>query len=324
MERIALPCPARMRTSRRDRGPTGRCRRIAAGALSLALAGSSSQAIAEEPRGRSSAEVDARELSRSGDHMRAAEKWAEVAATAAEPTTRTLAAFQGYQEWLAAYEQDHDPRRLCAARTLLGALLDRGDLDADVRGEARSRIADLDARIADHDDAAVCEDPAAQTPGKQPPSGLLPAYRPSRSAELLPVPSTRTTTITDRGAEDPRRRALALTISSGVTLGVGASLLGVAAYGIVVDARSAAALFPYTAKKHAGELTDADWTRIDALREQGLAGARLAKITGIAGGVAVITGAALLIHARRVRQRSLALYPDIGRTQAGLGLRGHF
>ncbi|MEZ4450868.1 MAG: hypothetical protein R3B09_15415 [Nannocystaceae bacterium] len=325
MERITLPSTARMRPSLRNRGVDRRWRRLAASATSLALVAASSPASAGEPRSRSAAEIEAQARADAGDHVGSAERWAEVAATADDPKTRTLATFRGYQSWLAAHAEDHDASRLCAARSLLVDLTLHDDLDERVRGEAMGRLADLDAQLAGAGESEACLVDAREDDVRE----EAPPRVPSTAVEapvLLPMPARPTSAERARVDAPHHRHATArpFTIAGGVALGVGGALLGVMVYGAVVDARSALALVPYNAKKSAGTLTADDWVQIEEIGAEGLAGARLARGSGVAAAAAIVTGAALLIHARRIRQRTLALYPAVGLGQAGLGLKGRF
>lgn len=109
-----------------------------------------------------------------------------------------------------------------------------------------------------------------------------------------------------------------LLITGGVLAGVGVAGLGVAAAGMAIGSG-------------ANDISDLDPDDIDGRREQfdrGRLGNGLAIGGGIAGGVFLVTGVALLaVGARREKARTgMALLPapTFGRDHLGLGLTGRF
>lgn len=262
-----------------------------------------------------------------------------------DPQARVLAAFRGYLSWLSAYEIDADPNRLCSARDLLQSVLDDESIDARVRTDTEARLAEIDALLSERHPSTACA-PDADVEDAPSDSSLTtdlfvprPAQEAGRhvddprdSARVTPATITRSLAPTEeRLRDDPRPPVTApvqrLRIVGGLGLGLGASLVGVATYGLVVDARAAAKIGEYRRQKEAGELTASEWAQSQKIGETGRAGARLATIAGIGGGVSLVTGAALLLFAHkhaRDDKLTLSLHPTAGAGQAHLTLRGRF
>ena len=309
------------------------------------------------------ADTDARLL---GEHI--AEGEAATAAVASgsleEPQARVLTAFRGYLSWLSAYEIDGDPSRLCSARDLLVSVFDDNeDIDARVRTDAETRLAELDALLSERHASTTCalDADAKDVPSDRSPTvGPRPTQETSHHADDAPtvtrtptedlladdsrgsarVASAAAATVTRAHAptedlladDDPRPPVTApvqrLRIAGGLSLGLGTSLLGVVTYGLLVDARAAAQIREIRLKE-AGELTTSEWARSQKIGETGQAGARLATIAGIGSGVSLVTGAALLLFARRHKHArddkpTLSFHPTASAGQAHLTLRGRF
>ena len=258
----------------------------------------------------------------------AAQTWDELAAASPDPDARSVTAYRGYLSHLRAYEADGDVVQLCSARSLIAGLAGDDEAELLAREDASRRLAEVDATLMkDRGDASACEpggeaaDEAAGTGVEVgvPGADLLPA----RTSKLRPLPQP--SLEGDAGTHGALTRRLR--IAGAVGVGVGAALLGAMTYGLVVDARGGSELTELQPKADAGTLTAADWRRIDEINEEGRAGAQLAKVTAVAGGIAVVTGAALLIAGQRLERRrrsAVALTPGLGLGHASLTLRGRF
>ena len=289
------------------------------------------------------ADTDARLLA---EHIAEGEAATAAAAPGSleDPQVRVLAAFRGYLSWLSAYEIDGDPNSLCSARDLLQSVLDDESIDARVRTDTEARLAEIDALLSERHPSTVCA-PDADVEDAPSDSSLTELFvphlaqeagrhvdDPRDSARVTPATITRSLAPTEELLrDDPRPPVTApvqrLRIVGGLGLGLGASLVGVAIYGLVVDARAAAKIGEYGRQKEAGELTASEWAQSQKIGETGRAGARLATIAGIGGGVSLVTGAALLLFARkhaRDDKPALSLHPTAGAGQAHLTLRGRF
>jgi len=209
----------------------------------------------------------------------------------------------------------------------------RPDLD-----RCRSRSAEIDALLSEHHASTVCAPTVAMlSEGASSASASVVVPRPtqevSHHVDDDPRDSARVTPPSTEGLlrDDPRPPVPApvrrLRIVGGLSLGLGASLLGVATYGLVVDARAATQIREYGRQKEAGELTASEWAQSQKIGETGLRGGRLAMFAGIGGGVSLVTGAALLLFARkhaRDDKPTLSLLPTANAGQALLTLRGRF
>ena len=113
-----------------------------------------------------------------------------------------------------------------------------------------------------------------------------------------------------------------LRIAGGVTLGLGAALLGVMTYGIVAEARRRADAGAFATDGAVCPLSTAEYSELTALRRDALAARYLAIGTGLAAGVTAALGTTLLVLAgRSARARRLAVAPWWAHTGAGLIVR---
>jgi len=333
MDEFTLSSGARMRPS------TTTCRHgTILGVLTLMWIAAPSVAVATTPTG-----MDARQLA---EHVAAGEA-ATASAAAGEiydPQVRVLKFFRGYLSWLSAYELDGDPSHLCSAHDLLQRVLDEDKIDVRVRADAQVRLTELDTLLSERHASTICgpiaeagvdQAPSASSTGVPPSPAELASRHDDDARDTAGSPLVAVTrSPAPTGAlhhDDARSSAPApvqrLRIAAGLSLGVGASLLGVMTYGLVVDARAAALIREYGQQKDAGELTATEWAQSQRIGEDGRAGARLATMAGIGGGVGLISGAALLLLARkhaRDDKRTLSLLPTVGGGQAHLTLRGRF
>ena len=305
MPEITLSFEARMR-------PSARATPLFALFVGV-LAASPAQASAPDEQSRAQAE----ELARDGNLAEAAALWARLAREADDPSERAVAAFRGYQLWIRAHAHEGDREHLVAARSLLAELVVADGTPKEIVAEAEARISELNAALSSTPDVerALVEDEDATSEASD-------TGRPRSAADLLPVGTPALTL--DDSPTVPTDGVRSLRIAGALSLGLGASLLGVMSYGLIIDARAAEAILAYDAKQEAGALTSSDWARIDDLAEDGRTGSRLAIASGVSGGVALLTGAVLLLTARRRHHKALALSPTATRNVAGLTLTGRF
>jgi len=300
-------------------------------AAALFVAPLTSSATEMEPTETEPTELEPTELA---GFIAAGEAAAERAPLMADPQARALDRFRGYQSWMDAYDLDGDPSRLCAARALLFGIVRDEEVDPQVRSDAAGLLADLEIMLPTPGCEATArvpllgdtDSPEAERSGV---SHVAKEVGPAIGVDSPPVAEGRKLGIAPAiGVDSPPVVAgRKLGIAGGVTLGVGVTLLGAMTYGLVVDSRAAEEIRGFTRQKEAGTLTIEDWTRSQTVVDRGRAGAQLATLAGISGGLSVVTGAVLLIVGRRrTRQQnnSLALTPSAGAGQAHITLRGRF
>jgi len=255
------------------------------------------------------------------EFVEAGEAAAERAPLMADPQARALELFRGYQSWMDAYDMDGDPSRLCSASMLLLSIVRDEEIDSQVRSDAAGLLADLEVMLPT---------PGCETKARVPLIGDADSPKPEPEPEPERSGVTRVAkAITPAISVDspPVVAGRQLGIAGGITLGVGASLLGAMTYGLVVDSRAAEEIRGFTRQKEAGTLTAEDWARSQTVVDRGRAGAQLATLAGISGGLSVVTGAVLLFVGRRRTRRqnnSLAVTPSAGAGQAHIMLRGRF
>jgi len=273
-------------------------------------------------------EAAAREFVRRGEFAAAAKAWAQVARESEDPSTRAVAAFRGSQSWLSAYEVDADPAFLCAARALFQEIAVDAELNSALRDDAQARSLEVDTMLVEHGISSTCADTAddeslaeasVETPEEREP---LLAIAPRSSASTAGEHARKDMLSARKPKLKPK-----LKLVGGVSLGIGASMLGVMSYGLIVDQRSGSALRDLQAKKDVSELTAADWSAIKMIGDKGLQGSQIAVVFGISGVFAVVTGTALLLagrHQQRHHTLARSLGVGVGEGQTTLTLRGQF
>lgn len=113
-----------------------------------------------------------------------------------------------------------------------------------------------------------------------------------------------------------------LKITGGVTLGLGAALLGVMAYGIASEARQRSGVAAIKGRSPDCPFTAADLDALQTHREDALIGRRIAIGTGIAAGVTAALGTTFLVLAQRAgRAKRWSAAPWWAPTGAGLMVR---
>jgi len=315
---------------------------LAAGVLVTAPTSASARGLDERTvdGGAAEAEAEARELSRRGEFVAASRAWSALATSSEDPQTRAVAAFRGYQASVSAYEVEGDSASLCVARGLVSGLAADAAVDLPIREDASRRLAEIEALLSDPELAGIC-DAEADTDAETRPTGATlpagPALLPSRSPSAEP-PGRGTRAASAGGEVDDVRdssssseKVRRLRVAGVFSVTAGAALFGAMTYGLVVDARAAADLREYLTQAEQGLLSAADWWRIEGLREEGRSASQLATATGIAGGVALVSGVALIVAGRRLDRRESGVLTStprlglgVGKGHASLTLRGRF
>jgi len=317
---------------------------LSAGVLAFAPVGASAGGVDERRGDDAAAEAEARELSRLGEFVAASRAWAAIAASSEDPQTRAVAAFRGYQASVSAYEAEGDVASLCVARGLVSGLAADAEVDLPIREDAERRLAEIEGLLSDGELAGTCEvEPLPQPPADpspleaDPPVGpaLLPVRTPSAEPPGRGAGASSATgdfdDVRDPSASSEQVRRFR--VAGVFTVTAGAALLGAMTYGLVVDARAAADLREYQSKAEQGALSAADWWRIEGLRSEGRSATQLATATGIVGGVALVSGVALLLAGRRLDRRGRGVFASsptprvgfgVGKGNASLMLRGRF
>ena len=254
-------------------------------------------------------------------------------------------------EFYTAYQTMPDPRRDLAGREqLLGSmratLLDLHDqtgeaaplcrLQSILQGHADALTAaypsdpnklEIRSARARHEEATrqlAAFGPDACKPTPAPAAAPIPAEPSAPTAEPPPaVTKTRsapapTTNNPPSDVIPPRH----LKIAGGITLGLGAALLGVMTYGIATEARQRTGVAAIRERSPDCPLTEADYNNLQNYRENALTGRRVAIGTGIAAGVMTALGTTLLVLAQRsARLKRWSAAPWWSPTDAGLMVR---
>jgi len=308
---------------------------LAAGVLVSAPTRVSASSVDERTGDDEAAEAEARELSRRGEFVAASRAWAGIAASTVDPQDRAVAAFRGYQASVSAYEVEGDVASLCVARGLVSRLAADAAVDLPIREDAERRLAEIETMLSDPELAGMCEpEPGPDLPEADSPDGpaLLPV-RASRSGSRGGGARAQSASgeLDDDDPSSTSEQVRRFRLGGVFALSSGAALLGAMTYGLVVDARAATDLREYLSKAENGSLTAADWWRVEGLREEGQSATQLAMLTGIAGGLAVVSGVAVLLAGRRLDRRdrqAMAFIPGVGfgvgKGHAALTLRGRF
>lgn len=254
---------------------------------------------------------------------------------------------QAFKEFRAGYDAMPDPRRDLAGREMLLGSMHATLLELHEASGAPEPLCRMQALLQAHADALAAAHPespdmlellaararhtevtrkltaigpeACAPP--EPPPPLAPA--PPVSAPTPPVgPGPAAVAPPNPTSGDAPIAPRHLRIAGGVTLGLGAGLLGVMTYAIVSEARGRARVDAFDGAMC--PLGTAEHDELLALRDEILGARYLAIGTGVAAGVTAALGTTLLVLARRsARARRLALAPWWSRTGAGLTLRVH-
>jgi hypothetical protein len=238
--------------------------------------------------------VTANEATQAGDFAAAADRYAEVLEVLAESRetheSRALALLDSVAARRQA-AQSGDLAQLCRARDmtrryLAAAFAAHALAAAELDGvrQAQQLREELDAEIAGLP-AGTCPEDQVATARPGPPLRLAPAPTPPR---------------------DPRK------VAGGVLLGLGGVGLALLATGLAVGARAESRL---AAARDADPGRDIDAILAEGLVQRGHAANNLAIAASVLAGVALVTGATLLVVARTPRRARVAALPG------GLGLR---
>jgi len=178
---------------------------------------------------------------------------------------------------------------------------------------ARERHTKISAQLAARGPDACAAAPATST---TPPSTSVEPPVPEPSPETAAPPIV--PPVPAKNAIPPRQ----LRIAGGVTLGLGAALLGVMAYGIAGEASHQGRVDEIDAGAAGRPLSAAENQDLLDHRGRAQAARTLAIGTGVAAGVATVLGATLFVLARRsARMQRLSATPWWSTTGAGLTLR---
>lgn len=234
---------------------------------------------------------------------------------------------QGRQQLLGAmsmalrdlHDITHAPAPLCRLRTIL-----QGHADALVRaypdepnipelGSVRWNLEDATRLLAAYGPDA-CEPPLAPAAAAPP----APVREPATST-TLPVRESATPLHRAPPDDAPARP---LRIAGAVTLGPGVALLGGVVAGVLIQHEQRARAREFDARQPDRYLTRAESDQLRDHLERAQFGRRLAVGTGVAAGVMIATGAALLVLSRRpARARRWSAAPWWSTTGAGLTVR---
>lgn len=248
-----------------------------------------------------------------------------------------------FDEFQAAYDAMPDARDDRAGRELLlgsmrATLLELHDASRDPEPLCRLQAvlqAHVDALVAAHPEAPdmleirsararhdeVTRQLAALGPDTCTPPPIPTSIGPASTSTPPPASIHETARTPTQAPADTPIPPPQLRIAGGVTLGLGAVLLGAMTYGIVVEARRKAQADRIDADAAARPLLQDEHRQLLELRSDAMAARYLAIGTGVAAGVATALGTTLLVLARRsTRARRLSLAPWWSRTGAGLTL----
>ena len=214
---------------------------------------------------------------------------------------------------------------------------------------ARDKLHELELTIGAHGDPeTLCEtpndqprkpvamiDPAVATGSLGPAvtqsveSSSSQAAEPERSARMQPVGPVDAGF--DADIEPTRdRKAVALTAVGGSAIGLGAASLGVAALyisrGAQTNSRLRGLKQEVTMRPASDEgLTEEEEAEVNSLRRDGSRFNTIAVATGIAGGVALLSGVIMTaVGGKRLRSRQVAMAPNATITSLGATLRLQF
>lgn len=240
------------------------------------------------------------------------------------------------------YEASRDRAHLCAWRATLVAHIDalRGRLGSSAMSETMGLDglrAQVDADVArDFPGDPHCVPPSSGTP-VAPVGGVTPTSSPAPAG--APIPATTTTPVATRPPAvqtvpplppkqeappvGPTEAQQKMWRAGGIMLGAGIiGMLGMGAGLIVADNREKA-LYDLDAmiKATENDPTEADLERAEQFRRQGTIASHAAIASGIAGGVFLVTGVALMIAGRNGR-RGATVAPQVG--VWGIAVRGQF
>lgn len=198
---------------------------------------------------------------------------------------------------LRQHQQTGAPQPLCRLRTLLqdhvAALAAAHPEPPEPRELAgnRERLVAVDAQLASYPPDACTPAPVAaatQPPAAPPPTVTPPPRRPPPARPVV-----------DDGPT-PRQ----LRIAGGVSLGIGAALLGVMTYGIVREQREAAAGRDIDAAIVGRPIVPAEWAALQDHRDQARFSKSLAIGTGISSAVFSLFSVALLVTANNKARKT--------------------
>ena len=252
------------------------------------------QALAASPSGELRERAEA--LDTAGRFGDAAAAWEELAAAAADLDQRMLGTIHAVHAWMLAFETSGEEACRASARAILRRGLDDPQIDAGWREELQAALDKLEVPRVDLLD----------------PEGEPRVDRPAPILDRAPA----------LGADTPRRDPYR--IVGAVSLALAAPALGGLIYALARDAQITRQLEIYGALDETARSDDIE-AKVDRLGAEGFLVRDLAIGAGVASGVLIGAGVALLVHARRrAPARALALLPGARPGLAGVVLRGRF
>ena len=223
---------------------------------------------------------------------------------------------------LTLYEQTGEAAPLCRLQAFLQEHVDGlAAAFADEPGlpelrNARARHQEVTQQLAGFA-AGVCE-PPAPVPVPVPVPVVAAAPVPARAAPVAAPVGPMIVNAPGSDAIPPRH----LKIAGGVTLGIGAALLGVMTYGIVRESRQRARVVEIRDRAPDCPLTPEEARELETLRDNASSGRRIAIGTGVAAAVMTGLGTTLVLLARRAeRQQRWSAAPWWSPSGAGLVLQ---
>jgi len=222
---------------------------------------------------------------------------------------------------LALHKQTGEPAPLCRLQKILKEHLDAltaafpEDPEMLETRSVRARHEEVTEQLAARG-PAVCEPP----PPPPPPVAVAAPVTPEPTPTPAPTPPKAATTPSP-DTIPPRH----LYIAGGVTLGLSVVLLGVMTYGIITEGQARASAADIRDRYPDCPLSPDQYTELQGLRRDALAGRSIAIGTGIAAGVTAALGGTLLGLARRsARSKRWSAAPWWSTTGAGLTLQVRF
>ncbi|HGG56730.1 MAG TPA: hypothetical protein ENK31_02915 [Nannocystis exedens] len=252
-------------------------------------------------------------------------------ATAEEdPKIAAITAFEAHNLWRQAFEMDGDRVHLCKARSLLTAICARSEFGSEFRASLeRSRDALPKCRRSGPSQKrsrsrASQKRPKRIEPSQRLPDALVVLEPPQVDPPLVGSDREQAHFLSDPGQAEllPQHPGRAFQVVGGASLALGVLAFGVMIPFAVRDAANARAIDLLAAKNEvAGRLTTEDAQRVAELIEDSRMTFRLSLALGLAGGIATVLGASLLITGQG---RSVSLAPRADRNSASISLQGRF
>jgi len=256
-----------------------------------------------------------------------AARLAKRATAEEDPDTAAITAFEAHNLWRQAFEVDGDQLHLCKARSLLTTICARPELGGEFRaslersrdalpkcprsGPSQKRLKRIGSSEKLPDFLAIPE-----------PAQVDPPLVPRDREQAVPLPEPPPDPLQAEPLDLPERPGRAFQVAGGASLALGLLALGVMTPFAARDAANAKAIDSLAAKNEAaGRLTPEEAQRAAELTEESRLTFRSSLALGLAGGIATVLGASLLIAGQR---RSVSFAPHADRNSASISLQGRF